>query len=892
MMKKNTSLGAWLLVLFLLSFQLLNAQAIGDYRSKSSGDWTTPGIWEICTTAGTWAGATTATQYPGETTGSYAVTIDHTIELKPPLPIRASNPMGTVTINGTLNLNGDNSAAIDFYINTNVLIVTPPNGTINFINKVNLILNVGIELQVSTGGLTGKCSHNQTIIIGTKTYSYCAGGKNTFEDIMVAGGINTAGTLSGNQNICMGTTTRFTSTVSEGTWSSDQLSIATVNSTSGTVTGIAVGTATIKYTTSSGKISTRVINVNPNLTASVTINGSSNVVCAGTPTSLTFTATPTNGGTAPVYQWKVNGNPVGTNSITFTTSTLLVGDLVTVQMTSNASPCLTNALPVTSTNTITITNQTAIFTGTGWDFTPTANLSAEIRSAFSSGTNDLNFCSLKVTNLAPVVINTGGSFTVQNGVTVESGSLTVESDGNLVQVNNGAVNSGNILVKRNMVFRTTERKEYNYLISPVENANLKTDLYKKADGTAITSPFVLYHNEANNFFYTSSGAYIKGRSLAVKEPLFSSGAVPVAFFNGKPFNGTIDYGLAYSGASFGYNLVGNPYPSNLDLDLLYASNKLEIESTFRFWDNSVNDVYVQQGSTYSGNAYAIYNAAAGTSGTGLPAPGMGQTSGGGSKTPNKIAKIGQGFMVRALGTGKILKYSNTTRLSDNTGAVFFGKQADDRYWLAMKAPSGITSTIAFVYFAAGNMAFGMDDSRAIGSSDGLYSYAQDEKVAINGRSSFVNTDKINLGSSHFVQGNYTIALGDKEGIFANGQTIYLKDKQTGVITNLSKGSYTFEANQGETTGRFEIIYQPETVLVTDQKVKSTLEVYRDSNQFVIRSPKNIAMVEVYDLSGKMINVLKDNSRQVVLDASFLTKGMYVLRIKMTDGELTTKKIIK
>src|SRR5262249_8109756 len=59
---------------------------------------------------------------------------------------------------------------------------------------------------------------------------------------------------------------------------------------------------------------------------------SGNSICSGT--MVTFTATPTNGGT-PGYQWKVNGNNVGTNSNQYQSSTLVNGDLVTVVMSSS-----------------------------------------------------------------------------------------------------------------------------------------------------------------------------------------------------------------------------------------------------------------------------------------------------------------------------------------------------------------------------------------------------------------------------------------------------------------------------------------------------------------------------------------------------------------------------
>ncbi|MES2590426.1 MAG: gliding motility-associated C-terminal domain-containing protein [Bacteroidota bacterium] len=62
-------------------------------------------------------------------------------------------------------------------------------------------------------------------------------------------------------------------------------------------------------------------------------------------TAVTFTATATNGGSAPMYQWQRNGVNVGTNSPTYTTSGMfLEGEIISVLLTSNA-PC---AVPATS----------------------------------------------------------------------------------------------------------------------------------------------------------------------------------------------------------------------------------------------------------------------------------------------------------------------------------------------------------------------------------------------------------------------------------------------------------------------------------------------------------------------------------------------------------------
>ena len=90
------------------------------------------------------------------------------------------------------------------------------------------------------------------------------------------------------------------------------------------------------------------MNPDPPLPVTVSVAASSNPVCTGT--SVTFTASPVNGGPGPLYQWKVNGVNAGINSSTYT-YTPADGDLVYCLLTSDA-PC-TSGNPATS-NTVTM----------------------------------------------------------------------------------------------------------------------------------------------------------------------------------------------------------------------------------------------------------------------------------------------------------------------------------------------------------------------------------------------------------------------------------------------------------------------------------------------------------------------------------------------------------
>lgn len=187
------------------------------------------------------------------------------------------------------------------------------------------------------------------------------------------------GSVSADQSICTGSSLTSDITISSATgtiqWKRADNAAFTTNVTnvglnSKTLTIAQVGTLTsTKYfravvtggTCGTGTSAIVKVTVNSNLPSSVAIAASpSGAICSGT--SVTFTATPTNGGTTPSYQWKLNGVNVGTNSSTYANAALANGNTVTCVMTSIAT-CATGS-PATS-NVITATvNATPTITGT------------------------------------------------------------------------------------------------------------------------------------------------------------------------------------------------------------------------------------------------------------------------------------------------------------------------------------------------------------------------------------------------------------------------------------------------------------------------------------------------------------------------------------------------
>ncbi len=90
------------------------------------------------------------------------------------------------------------------------------------------------------------------------------------------------------------------------------------------------------------------VTVTPAIIPSISVTATATRICNGT--SVTFTATHTNGGSTPIYQWKKNNLNVGVNAPNYVTSTLANGDVITCVLTSNATPCLST--PTANSNNI------------------------------------------------------------------------------------------------------------------------------------------------------------------------------------------------------------------------------------------------------------------------------------------------------------------------------------------------------------------------------------------------------------------------------------------------------------------------------------------------------------------------------------------------------------
>ncbi len=139
----------------------------------------------------------------------------------------------------------------------------------------------------------------------------------------------TAGTLSGNGVVCIGSSVNFSSTVSGGAWSSSDTNVAVVNAQTGAVSGISAGNAVMTYTVPgngpcSSATATRPITVNARPIPGV-ISGLG-VLCLGTSANYTSTVSggvwsSSNPAVATVNTLGlVSGVSIGTADIRYTVS--------------------------------------------------------------------------------------------------------------------------------------------------------------------------------------------------------------------------------------------------------------------------------------------------------------------------------------------------------------------------------------------------------------------------------------------------------------------------------------------------------------------------------------------------------------------------------------------
>lgn len=270
---------------------------------------------------------------------------------------------------------------------------TPISGSINVCGGTAQPYTVGAVTQATSyvwtlpmNGWTTTGATGNTAITTTPNLAAIAGTNGGTLEVYASNGCGTSasrslainvtntpgrpGTVSGPDSLCAGAAATYSigyvneatsytwTTPATGSWagtSTNQL----LNVVAGTTPGAATITVAGTNVCGTGPVATKTVWITTPVTPTVTLAASNTTMCSGQP--ITFTATPANGGTLPLYQWRVNGMNTGTPTTNpvFTSTGLNNGDVVSVVLNSNAV-CATvqyvlssNAIPVQITPTVT-----------------------------------------------------------------------------------------------------------------------------------------------------------------------------------------------------------------------------------------------------------------------------------------------------------------------------------------------------------------------------------------------------------------------------------------------------------------------------------------------------------------------------------------------------------
>lgn len=684
-------------------------------------------------------------------------------------------------------------------------------------------------------------------------------------------------------------------------------------------------TATYLWSPSTGLSATNILNpvASPTTTTNYTLTTSFPSGCSATsaPITITVNAKPTvtittpaasicgNSviavnvtGTATTYTWTstvantlYSDNTASTLYVPGTnTSVVYVKSSSTVTITATG----TNAATCTDTSSVTFTVTTKTYSGGLWSPAgpPTGGESLVFNSAWTSGS--LSGCSCTV-NAGASVFNSGQTLTLTNGLTVAGGSVTFNDGSSLLQTNNVA-NTGNITYYRNTT--AIYKFDYTYWSTPVSPQTLYN--------LSPLSPLPYYYDASVPAWagVSSSTIMVPGRGYILRAPttwpvgpLAPPPVIYSASFIGVPNNGT--YTIPVYGGSNQLNLLGNPYPSAVDATLFVAgdgTNSSLIDATLYFWTHNTP---INAGYQYSGSDYAVWNILGGVNTYPATNPGLN------TNRPNGFISSGQGFFVKGLANGNAT-FKNSMRVASGSGASganiqFFKGNSHvttsetniekNRFWLDISNSEGAYKQMLMGYVAGGTIGLdrGFDGEMVdIGNVITLYTMVENKKLSIQGRGlPFDVSDTVALGYKSTINGIYTIALSDFDGLFTS-QNIYLEDTVTGEIHDLKTSAYVFTTAIGTFENRFIARFTTNALGTTHFDANSVVVYNNNLGLHITTGNVMMKNVKLYDIAGRLI-VSRDNinAAETVFTNLPTTQQVLLVQITTETGEKVTKKVV-
>lgn len=477
---------------------------------------------------------------------------------------------------------------------------------------------------------------------------------------------------------------------------------------------------------------------------------------------------------------------------------------------------------------------------------------------------------------------TGGTLNANGNLVLNNGAQLFHGTGTTVPCACEGPVSGNVVVKRN---GTSSATVYNYWSTPIASASLgllggTNYLYNPANGTA---DFTDDNPGPDPGWAAASGSFAVGKGYAGQGP---NSAVT---FTGTANNGTLNQAVQYftlvngsTSPGVPYNLIGNPYPSNISATSFLTANNTKVTGAIYYWDDDITG-----GTGYAANDYAIWN------GTG--------STGGGGRTPNGMIATAQGFFVQTLSGATSVSFTNAMRAS--TATTFFKTEEviPQRLWL--RADNGTHTNqilVGYVDGATEEMDWFYDAQKLRGNhSVSFYSLLNDTTLlGIQGLAPLNGADPapVPLGLYAGATGQYSIYIDSIEN-FDAALPINLLDTDMGIVYDLRNGPYVFQTAQGEDNDRF-VLFPNNVVTALDEQENLHLNIYPNPNNgsFTVMVNSGIEQqvkISLFDVTGKLVlaadKAISAGNNFIALETQ--VAGVYMLKVETADKAYNKRVVV-
>ena len=314
----------------------------------------------------------------------------------------------------------------------------------------------------------------------------------------------------------------------------------------------------------------------------------------------------------------------------------------------------------------------------------------------------------------------------------------------------------------------------------------------------------------------------------------------------------------------GYNLLGNPYQSYLDIAAFMAENSSLLVNTGK----SGIDV----------PSYAIYDSEANAY-----VQGMASKPSLGSRAASGQIKMHEGFFIYTPSTGSA-KFTNDMRCTPLTPAS--EKSSEQPAYplvnLVVTDESG-ESDIAVAEFGR-TQTEGAAKMKQIGADGKIYFHYADDDYALLYLNE--NTDRLPVHFDAIENGTYTMTWSTANATFSY---LHLIDNMTGMdIDMLSSDAYTFTASSSDYKSRFKLMFAYTGVEENEAASTSSASfAFMHDGALTVNGE---GMLEVIDMSGRTIVSSRLTDAQNTVSLPQAAQGVYVLRLT-NDNQSKVQKIV-